>query len=97
MMISDIVVSEELPEEIRTSIEGYVGCISGAMLVDDYLQTIRAAGFSEVEIVSASSYGELLAGDDDSAIRVASDLDVDIENVRRWAPAILSIKVRAVR
>ena len=95
--ISDIVAAEELPDEVRGSIAAYVGCVAGAMVRDEYLDTIRAAGFEQVDVVSESSYGQLLAGDDGAAAAVAKDIGVDVESVQRWAPAVLSIKVKAVK
>lgn len=97
MMVSDIVVGEELPDEIRESMAAYVGCIAGALVREDYLNVIRDAGFEEPEILSDSSYGSLLAGDDESAQQVAAALGVDVETVKRWAPVVRSIKVKAIR
>lgn len=96
MTISDIVTTQELPEDIQGSIAAYVGCVAGAMTKDVYLETIRAAGFSRVDVLSESSYGQILAADDDAAA-VAIDLGVDAGSVKRWAPAVLSIKVQAIK
>ena len=50
IMVSDIVLTKELPENIKNSMEAYVGCVSGAILKDDYIKKIENAGFEEVEI-----------------------------------------------
>ena len=50
--ISDIALNKELPEKIRESIAAYVGCVSGAILVDDYLEIIKSAGFKNVKAIS---------------------------------------------
>jgi arsenite methyltransferase len=50
MIISDIVLSEELPEHIRNSMKAYAGCIGGAMLKEEYVQLIEKAGFFNVDI-----------------------------------------------
>ena len=49
-MVSDIVLSKELPEEVKNSIDAYVGCVSGAILKEEYLKKIEDAGFEDVEI-----------------------------------------------
>ena len=49
--VSDIVVRGTLPESIRRSAELYAGCIAGALERGAYLEGLRAAGFSDVEIV----------------------------------------------
>jgi len=43
LMISDIVLLRELPKVIKESIEAYIGCLSGAIMKEEYLQKIEAA------------------------------------------------------
>jgi SAM-dependent methyltransferase len=52
MLIADIVLLEPLPDEIKNSVEAYVGCIAGAVLIDDYLKMIKTAGFTGVKVVN---------------------------------------------
>ncbi|MHA2400673.1 MAG: arsenite methyltransferase [Promethearchaeota archaeon] len=54
LMVSDIVLSKELPDEIKNSINAYVGCVSGAILKEEYLKKIEDAGFKDVEIKDTS-------------------------------------------
>jgi len=60
---SDIALKSELPEEVAKSVAAYVGCIAGAMLIDDYRAALLAAGFEYVEIVDTgadlNSYAKL--------------------------------------
>jgi SAM-dependent methyltransferase len=97
MVISDIVVTEPLPDAVQKSIEAYVGCIAGALHIDDYLGAIRAAGFSSVEVVSKSSYGAIVASDAELVARFAAELGSDTADVERWASAVTSLRVRAVK
>jgi arsenite methyltransferase len=48
--ISDVVLSGVLPEALKNSAQAYAGCIAGALQEDDYITTIKKAGFSQVEI-----------------------------------------------
>jgi SAM-dependent methyltransferase len=48
--VSDIVLKGELPAALKKSAEMYAGCVSGAIQHDEYLNTIREAGFNNVEI-----------------------------------------------
>lgn len=57
MMISDIVLNRELPEDIRNDINAYTGCIAGASLKSDYLQKMKDAGFREALIVEEKTWG----------------------------------------
>ncbi len=60
VMVSDIVLSKPLPEEVRDQVVTYTGCIGGAILDEEYLQHMRDAGFTDAKITSkagASLYG----------------------------------------
>jgi len=49
--VSDIALKKPLPPEIGNDLLAYVGCIAGAILIDDYVEGLRAAGFSSIEVV----------------------------------------------
>ncbi len=53
--VSDIALKHELPEEIANSIAAYVGCIAGAIRIDEYRAGLLAAGFDHVEIVDSGA------------------------------------------
>ena len=50
LSISDVVLVGELPEKLRQNAELYAGCVSGAIQKNDYINTIRNAGFSDISI-----------------------------------------------
>ncbi|MFX1290520.1 MAG: arsenite methyltransferase [Promethearchaeota archaeon] len=70
LMVSDIVLKEELPEDIKNSIDAYVGCVSGAILKDEYLKKIESAGFKDVEI--KDSTGAIFSNLKIESIKVAA-------------------------
>ena len=55
LAVSDIALKRELPTEIATSVAAYVGCIAGALLIDDYRTGLLDAGFEHVEIVDSGA------------------------------------------
>jgi arsenite methyltransferase len=55
LAVSDIALKGELPEAIARSMAAYVGCIAGAISVDNYRAGLLAAGFEHVEIVDSGS------------------------------------------
>ncbi|MDP6127525.1 MAG: arsenite methyltransferase [Dehalococcoidales bacterium] len=57
VMVSDIVLLKELFESIMNSVEAYTGCVAGATMKEEYLASVKSAGFQEVEIVSESPFG----------------------------------------
>lgn len=48
--VSDVVIKGQMSEEIRNSAELYVGCVSGAINEDEYLNLLIRSGFKNVEI-----------------------------------------------
>ena len=57
LLVSDLVWLTAPSAEVRSSVEALVGCVAGASLKKDYLALIRAAGFSDVEVVAEGTYG----------------------------------------
>ena len=55
MAVSDIALKHELPEAVAQSMAAYVGCIAGAIKIDDYKEGLLAAGFEHVEIVDSGA------------------------------------------
>jgi SAM-dependent methyltransferase len=55
LAVSDIALKQPLPPEISSDIMAYVGCIAGAISIEDYRQGLIDAGFSEVAIVDSVS------------------------------------------
>lgn len=53
--VSDIALKQPLPAEISKDMMAYVGCIAGAISIEDYRQGLLDAGFSEVAIVDSGS------------------------------------------
>lgn len=51
-VVSDMVVTEELPEEVRSSAEEWVSCVGGADLLSRYLGRMQSSGFADVEVLS---------------------------------------------
>ncbi len=48
--ISDIVLTGELPLQMKTAATMYAGCVSGAVQKDEYLEIVKNAGFKNITI-----------------------------------------------
>jgi arsenite methyltransferase len=55
LAVSDIALKKRLPQEIAADVMAYVGCIAGAVFIDEYKQQLTEAGFSHVEVIDAGS------------------------------------------
>ena len=49
--VSDIALKKPLPNEVARDLMAYVGCIAGAILIEDYIRQLREAGFQAVQVV----------------------------------------------
>jgi ubiquinone/menaquinone biosynthesis C-methylase UbiE len=49
--VSDIALKQPLPQALAESVAAYVGCIAGAITLDEYERLLHAAGFSAVQVV----------------------------------------------
>jgi len=54
--VSDIVLRQALPPELRKSMELWTGCIAGALVATDYKNKLSRAGFEAVEIEPTRIY-----------------------------------------
>ncbi len=81
LMISDLVLTKDLPKELKDSVEAYVGCLAGAIKKEEYLKLIAMAGFKDVKVISESSY----------------PVDAMFRNLEGAQDAIVSVKVSAVK
>ncbi len=97
LMISDLILLQELPEVIRESVQSYVGCLSGAILKDEYLRAIREAGFRDVGIIEEVPFPVELMASDVTAQAAKESLSVIGVDVKRVSSSVASIRVRAVK
>ena len=97
IMISDIVLLEELPDSVKRSIEAYVGCLAGAMLKHDYLAAIEQAGFQEVRIMDEAFFGLDCMANDPAAKSVIESQNLTPEEVIGIARSVVSIKICGVK
>jgi SAM-dependent methyltransferase len=97
LVISDIVLLQELPDVIKNSAAAYVGCISGALMRDDYLKTIREVGFEDVEIIEETVFPIECMANDPTAQAIVKDVGIPPERIKEFEHAVISIKVRGVK
>jgi len=94
MLISDI-VTHNLPQNIKDSMNAWVGCVAGALGEDEYLLIIKDAGFKNVEVVGKVTFDENMVkrmigggeGDDtrlEKALTLAKGGMVSSIKVRAW-------------
>jgi arsenite methyltransferase len=94
LMVSDIVLRKDLPEEIRDSISAYTACVAGATRKERYLEAIRAAGFEGVQILQETVFPVEIATTDPAVKEIVKTLGPE-EELRELAGSVASVKVFA--
>jgi arsenite methyltransferase len=54
--VSDVVVRGDMPEQVRRSMEMWVGCIAGALHDHEYISKLGEAGFENIDIEPTRVY-----------------------------------------
>ena len=50
LAISDIVAVRELPDALKSDLQAYSGCVSGAAVIGDTERMLREAGFLDIRV-----------------------------------------------
>lgn len=93
MIVSDIVLLDELPEFIKNSVNAYVGCIAGAVAKDEYIQLIEKAGFVNVSIQKETQFDVEFVVHDPNA-QAAAEIGISAEDVSKIMKSAVSIIVQ---
>lgn len=59
LAISDVVLTANIPESSLSDMNFYSGCISGAVLIDEYESLLKDAGFTNISIEPKDESEEL--------------------------------------
>src|SRR5678816_2351257 len=55
LAVSDIALKKRLPAELGNDLMAYVGCVAGAIPIEEYRAGLLAAGFTHVEVVDSAA------------------------------------------
>ena len=102
IVVSDIVLHKELPESIKQNMKAYAGCVSGAMLKDEYLSVIKEAGLNIAEVSEQTSCGTPSVAYNSETEDLVDVKDIPKENLEEInalanSIPVVSLKVRAIK
>jgi SAM-dependent methyltransferase len=97
LMVSDIVLLAELPKEVLSSIEAYVGCVAGASRKSDYLEAIEAAGFKEVQVIDETVFPTDFLSNDPTVKGIIEESHITPAQAKKIASSIVSVKVSGIK
>ncbi len=91
IMVSDIVITRDLPDPVKRLADAYTGCISGASRRDAYLDCITSAGFLDIAILDEKTFPIDFITSDPEIRGLSPDL---LEGLKE---SVKSIRVRAIK
>jgi SAM-dependent methyltransferase len=97
LMISDIVLLKALPEALKKSMQAYIGCVSGAVMKNEYIDLIKDAGFRTVKVVEETRFPIDFVADDPTVKAVIKKSNINVKKAKQFASSVLSIKVRGIK
>jgi SAM-dependent methyltransferase len=97
LMISDIVLLKELPGSIRDSIDAYIGCVAGAMMRDEYLKTIKNAGFRDIQVLDETNFPIEFLSNDPIGKEIIGKLKMPVEALKEIGESFVSIRVQGIK
>lgn len=95
LTISDIVLLEELPDYIKSSVEGYVACIAGAEKIENYFNYAEKAGFSAIKIETKTTFPLELLMTDPIAQKIVAEFKMSDEQIQQISNSITSVTLSA--
>jgi arsenite methyltransferase len=97
LSVSDIVMLGDVPTAIRDSVDAYVACLSGAILREEYLALLEAAGFANITVTESRTFeiGDVVA--DDLVAEFAESTGASTDELQQAAAMFQSIRVQALK
>lgn len=93
IMVSDIVLAKELPDQVKKSISAYVGCLAGAILKEKYIEVIKKTGFENVRTEQETVMPLKHAENDPTAKAIIEESGITTTDMKSLEKSILSITV----
>jgi arsenite methyltransferase len=97
LMVSDIVLLEELPEAVEKSMEAYGACVAGAEIKSRYLGLIEKAGFQDVKVIEETNFPIEDVLNEPSMEKIFKIMDLTPAQLERLEKSVVSVKVSAVK
>jgi len=97
LSISDIVLTKELPDFVKNSLAGHIACVSGAEMLEDYMQYVHDAGFKDIKIEHKVNFPLELMLTDPQVMKIAKDMNFNLNSkeAKDIASRVTSISLSA--
>ncbi len=93
LMVSDMVLLKELPDDVKNSIEAYVSCVGGAIMKTEYLDAVKTAGFQDVKVMDEAIYPLETITNDSTVKTIIKKTGITTQKLNELSNSVASIKV----
>jgi arsenite methyltransferase len=95
IMISDIILLNDLPDYVKNSVEGHIACLAGAVRKEHYIDAISKAGFENISIDKEAPFPIELMLNDPIAEKIVRENSLTEKEIKDIANSIASISISA--
>jgi SAM-dependent methyltransferase len=95
IMISDIILLNDLPDYVKNSVEGHIACLAGAVRKEHYIDAIAKAGFENISVDKEAPFPIELMLNDPIAEKVVRENNLTEKEIKDIANSIASISISA--
>ncbi|MBK8878381.1 MAG: arsenite methyltransferase [Haliscomenobacter sp.] len=82
IIISDIILLNDLPAYVKKSVEGHIACLAGAVRKEDYINAIEKAGFIDIRIDKQAVFPIELMLNDPIAEKIVRENNLSENDIR---------------
>ncbi len=97
LMVSDMVLLKDIPDAVKKSVLGYIGCVSGAEMKNEYMKMIENAGFREVKIINETHLPLETVLSDATGRAIMEELKLTKKSAEELVGSVASIKISATK
>lgn len=92
--VSDLALRRELPEAVKADVEALVGCVAGAVLIDEIRDTLVSLGFDGITLTEKPEYIDAMSGFQDPLYaKIAESLPAGT----RMSDFVTSLDIAAIK
>jgi len=92
--VSDLALLEPLPEKVKESTAALVGCISGAVLINETEAMAKSAGLVNIELITKSYNADIIDGCNDPLYKTISE---NLPEGKKLSDYVVSIDITAIK
>jgi ubiquinone/menaquinone biosynthesis C-methylase UbiE len=92
--VSDLALTLELPDKVRKSVSALVGCVAGAVLLDETKKIIESVGLSDLHISTKKYYVDIMENCSDSFYK---EVNENLPPGKKLSDYIVSVNITAFK